>query len=223
MLRKTSKFWRVEVLKGGVQKIGVWRKNKYGGLSERNPSGKNFEYWIRSRVKIHSGGSRIFQDVTSQRSSAPVSYNELSKFHKTKGFGRSRVKFAKHWNVKSQNHRDRPLKWDMWQEMTISMTHRVERSKGRLVKIFETRNHDLIVVVGWRSIVGHWHDLNISQFWLLEDRYNEGESHLEYPIREILTRLEELALGHREGSYGWRIREEMACIRPLLEFWDLGV
>jgi hypothetical protein len=72
------------VFKGGAQKIEVRRKNKYGGLSGRNPSEKNFEDWIRSRVKIHSGGAKIFQAVRSQRSSALVSCEELSNFAKPK-------------------------------------------------------------------------------------------------------------------------------------------
>jgi hypothetical protein len=42
-LRKISKFRRVEVLKGGAQKIEVRRKDKYGGLSGRNPSEKNLK------------------------------------------------------------------------------------------------------------------------------------------------------------------------------------
>jgi hypothetical protein len=28
--------------------------------------------------------------------------------------------------------------------------------------------------------------------------------------------------GHSDGSYRWRIREELACTKPLLEFQDLG-
>lgn len=42
-LEKVSKFRRVEVFKGEAQKTEVRRKNKYGGLSRRNPSEKNFE------------------------------------------------------------------------------------------------------------------------------------------------------------------------------------
>jgi hypothetical protein len=48
------------VLEGGAQKIEFRRKNKYGRLSKRNPSEKNSKDWIRSRVKIHSGGAKIF-------------------------------------------------------------------------------------------------------------------------------------------------------------------
>jgi hypothetical protein len=48
------------VFKGEAQKIEVRRKNKYGGLSGRNPSENNFEDWIRSRVKIHSERAEIF-------------------------------------------------------------------------------------------------------------------------------------------------------------------
>jgi hypothetical protein len=67
----------------------------YGGLSGRNTSGNNFEDWIRSRVKIHSGGAEIFQSVRSWRSNTSISCEELLEFRKTKGFGRSRVKFMK--------------------------------------------------------------------------------------------------------------------------------
>ena len=52
-LEKVSKFQRVEAFKGEAQKTEVRRKNKYGGLSGRNPSEKNFEDWIGSRIKIH--------------------------------------------------------------------------------------------------------------------------------------------------------------------------
>jgi hypothetical protein len=38
----------------------------------------------RSRVKIHSGEAKIFQDVRSRRSSALVSRKELSKFRNQK-------------------------------------------------------------------------------------------------------------------------------------------
>jgi hypothetical protein len=83
------------VLKGGAQKIEVRRKNKYKELSGRNPSENNFEDWRRSRVKIHSKRAETFQAVRSRRSSALFSREELSEFRKTKGFGRSRVKFVK--------------------------------------------------------------------------------------------------------------------------------
>ena len=46
-LRKVSKFRRVEAFKGEAQKIEVRRKNKYGGLSGRNPLENNFEDWTR--------------------------------------------------------------------------------------------------------------------------------------------------------------------------------
>jgi hypothetical protein len=87
------------VLKGGVHEIEVRRKNKYRGLSGRNPSEKNFEGWTRSRVKTHSERVEIFQAIRSWRNNTLFSCEELLEFRKTKGFGRSRVKFAK-----SQNH-----------------------------------------------------------------------------------------------------------------------
>jgi hypothetical protein len=39
---------------------------------------------------------------------------------------------------------------------------------------------------------------------------------------KIAKCLESLAPGHSEGSYGWRIREELACARPLSIFWRSG-
>jgi hypothetical protein len=83
-LEKVSKFRRVEAFKGEAQKTEVRRKNQYGGLSGRNPLEKNFEYWIRSRVKIHSERAQIFQVVRSRRSSALVSCEEISNFTKPK-------------------------------------------------------------------------------------------------------------------------------------------
>jgi hypothetical protein len=94
-LEKLLSFEELKCSKVERRKTEVRRKNKYGELSQRNPSEKNFEEWIRSRVKIHSGGAEIFQAIRSQRSSALVSCEELSKFRKTKGFGRSKVKFKK--------------------------------------------------------------------------------------------------------------------------------
>jgi hypothetical protein len=64
-------------------------------LSRRNPSENNFEDWIRSRVKIHLERAEMFQVVQSQRSSRLVSREEIPKFCKTKGLGRSNEKFAK--------------------------------------------------------------------------------------------------------------------------------
>jgi hypothetical protein len=57
--------------------------------------------------------------------------------------------------MKSQNHWDRQLKGDTWQEIKILLTRRVESSKGGVMKIRETGNLDLIIVVGWRAIVDH--------------------------------------------------------------------
>jgi hypothetical protein len=94
-LEKVSKFRRVEAFKGEAQKTEVRRKNKYGGLSRRNPSEKNFEDWIGSRVKIHSERTEMFRVVRSRRSSALVSCEEIPEFRKTKGLGRSNEKFAK--------------------------------------------------------------------------------------------------------------------------------
>jgi hypothetical protein len=94
-LENIYKFRRVEAFKGEAHKTEVRRKNQYGGLSGRNPLENNFEYWIRSRVKIHSERAQIFQVVRSWRSSAMVRCEEISEFHKTKGLGRSNVKFVK--------------------------------------------------------------------------------------------------------------------------------
>ena len=46
-LEKVSKFQRVKAFKGEALKTEVRRKNKYGGLSGRNPSENNFEDWTR--------------------------------------------------------------------------------------------------------------------------------------------------------------------------------
>ena len=94
-IEKVSKFRRVEAFKGEAQKTEVRGKNKYEGLSGRNPSENNFEDWIRSRVKIHSERAEMFQVVRSRRSSALVSCKEISEFRKTKGLGRSNEKFLK--------------------------------------------------------------------------------------------------------------------------------
>jgi hypothetical protein len=63
-----------------VQKLKVRRRNKYGGLSERNPSETDFEDWIKSRVKVYPAGAEIFQTVRSGRSRALVSREDISKF-----------------------------------------------------------------------------------------------------------------------------------------------
>jgi hypothetical protein len=94
-LEKVSKLRRVEAFKGEAQKTEVRRKNKYEGLSGRNPSENNFEDWIRSRVKIHLERAEMFQVVRSRRNSELVSCEEIPKFRKTKGLGRSNEKFTK--------------------------------------------------------------------------------------------------------------------------------
>jgi hypothetical protein len=83
------------VFKGEAHKIEVRKRNKYGGLSGRNPSDKKFEVWIRSRVKTHSERAENFQVVRSRRSGALVSHEESSKFCRTKRCGRNKVKFTK--------------------------------------------------------------------------------------------------------------------------------
>jgi hypothetical protein len=58
----------------------------------------------------------------------------------TRRLGRTRVKLVKYRNTKSLKSSGPSIKrGNLWKEINISMTHRVEWSKGEVVRIHEMR------------------------------------------------------------------------------------
>jgi hypothetical protein len=55
--------------------------------------------------------------------------------------------------TKFQNHRNCPSRHDTWREIKISLTHRVERSKSRVVRIREVRTRENITSVYHSEII----------------------------------------------------------------------
>jgi hypothetical protein len=55
--------------------------------------------------------------------------------------------------MKLRNHRNHPSRQDMWREINISLTRRVERSKSRVVRIHEVQTREKITVVDHSKIL----------------------------------------------------------------------
>jgi hypothetical protein len=75
------------------------------------------------------------------------------------------------WGYKIMKSSKPSIKEDTWREIIISLTCRVERSKGKLVRVREIRFRDLIGAIDRRKIVDHRSGfVGSSQFGKLEVR-----------------------------------------------------